>query len=297
MLGAMAPDLAFVESERSDAACTCGCGRRWLVSRGEVRHQDQAVAFVAMPTIHGADRVWWLAIELAPGVWACTRTWRDRDHVTAVVVDGDRTPVTELPRFAAGAAAVRGREDVIGDPAVKARLFGFHDAVLRNHPDVRHLFDREHGRDFSFKMPDCVFALPPDQRSPRNQENFAERDDRVFVRALVPVALADGEELRIGVWVEVTREAFFALLRVFWDDDAAYAALRLTGTVENSLPIAGHDLRGAAVTLKARDPSQCLFVAESATPWLAELLRSSLSVATLPDLLADVRRAMGRHVS
>ena len=288
-------DLAFVETDRGDVACTCGCGRRWLVSRGEARHEGQAAAFVAMPTIHGGDRVWWMAIELTPGAWACTRTWRDGAQVTAVVVDGDRTPVTELPGFVAGAA--RGREEVVADPAAKARLFGFHDQVLRNHPDVRHLFDREHGRDFSFKLPDCVFALPPDQRSPRNQENFAELDERVFVRALVLVALADGEELRIGVWVEVTREAFFALLRVFWDDEAAYAAMRLTGTIESSLALAGHDTRGAAVTLKARDPSQCLFVAESATPWLAELLRSCLSVATLPDLLADIRRALVRHVA
>ncbi len=284
---------SFVERDRRDTACTCGCGRRWLVSAGEVRRDDAVAAFVAMPTIHGAERVWWMAIELAPGAWACTRTWRDGAQVTAVVVDGERTPVTELPGFAA--AAVRGREEVVADPAAKARLFGFHDQVLRNHPDVRHLFDREHGRDFSFKMPDCVFALPPEQRSPRNQENFADCDGRMFVRALVPIALADGEELRIGVWVEVPREAFFALLRVFWDDEAAYAAMRLTGTVESSLVLAGNDTRGAAVTLTARDPSQCLFVAESATPWLAELLRASLSVANLPELMADVRRALGRH--
>lgn len=293
----MDPAPAFVETDRGDVACTCGCGRRWLVSRGEARHDGQAAAFVAMPTIHGADRVWWMAIEVAPGAWACTRTWRDGAQVTAVVVDGARTPVTELPGFAAGAAVVRGREEVVADPAAKARLFGFHDQVLRNHPDVRHLFDREHGRDFSFKMPDCVFALPPAQRSPRNQENFADCDGRMFVRALLPIALADGEELRVGVWVEVSREAFFALLRVFWDDEAAYAAMRLTGTIESSLTLAGHDTRGAAVTLTARDPSQCLFVAESATPWLAELLRSCLSVATLPDLLADLRRALSRHVA
>ena len=292
----MEPAPAFVETERRDVACSCGCRRRWLVSRGQVRHADQVAAFVAMPTIHGDDRVWWLAIEAAPGVWSCTRTWRDGAQVTAVVVDPDRTPVTELAPFVDGAAA-RARDEVIADPAAKARLFGFHDTVLRHHPDVRHLFDREHGRDFSFKMPDCVFALPPAERSPRNQENFAECDDRLFVRALVPVALGDGEELRIGVWVEVAREAFFALLRVFWDDEAAYAALRLTGTVENALALAGHELRGAAVTLAARDPKQCLFVVESATPWLAELLRTPLSVAGLPALLADVRAAMVRHTN
>lgn len=284
---------SFVERDRRDTACTCGCGRRWLVSTGEVRREDAVAAFVAMPTIHGTERVWWMAIEQAPGAWACTRTWRDGDHVTAVVVDPDRTPVTELPAFAA--RAVQRRDAVVDDPAAKARLFGWHDLVMRSHPDVRHLLDREHGRDFSFKMPDCVFALPPEQRSPRNQENFADCDGRMFVRALLPIALADGEELRIGVWVEVPREAFFALLRVFWDDEAAYAAMRLTGTVESSLVLAGNDTRGAAVTLTARDPSQCLFVAESATPWLAELLRASLSVANLPELMADVRRALGRH--
>ena len=52
--GGMDTAPSFVERDRRDTACTCGCGRRWLVSAGEVRRDDAVAAFVAMPTIHGA---------------------------------------------------------------------------------------------------------------------------------------------------------------------------------------------------------------------------------------------------
>jgi hypothetical protein len=48
-------------------------------------------------------------------------------------------------------------------------------------------------------MPDCVFAQPKAEGSPRNQQNFAECDGRLFVRAQFPVRISDGTELRLGV--------------------------------------------------------------------------------------------------
>lgn len=283
----------FVEVNREELPCSCGCKRRWLVSRGEVQLDGARAAFIAIPTVHGPERAWWMAIGLDGGApWVCTRTARAQADLVANVVDGDRTPACEVAPLAGG-AAVRPRAEVVADRALVGRVFAVHDAVLRQHPDARPLFDPQHGRDYTFKVPDCVVRQPPGERSPRNQENFAECGDAKFVRALLPVPVSDGSELRIGVWVRVPDEAFFALLRVFWDDEAAYARMHLRGTIDNALTLAGNPAIGTTVALAARDPSQCLFVVEATAPWLAALMREGVSIVDLPRFLADLRASLG----
>jgi len=276
------------ERVRDEVACGCGCGKNWLVSRGLVRHGDAIAAFVAIPTIHGEERVAWLAFgdRAEPTSWACARSWVNGDNIAAGIVDPDRSPFPHVLRN----ESLLPRERVVADQATKTRVFALHDALMREHSDLRHLFNPEHGRDFSFMMPDCVFKLPPAQRSPRNQQNFAECGERLFVRALLPIPVGDGTELRIGVWIEVAREKFFELLQV-WDDEPAYAAIRVDGAIESSLMIEGHDMQGAHVEMAARDPSQCLFIRSSDEPWLSRLMREGVSVRVLPELVRPIAKA------
>lgn len=276
----------FEESDRQELACDCGCGRRWVVSRGVMRHGDVIASFIAIPTSHDAGRVAWLAFGdgSEPSEWTCLRSWVDGTNVAAAVVDPAQSPIRRIERE----QSLLPRERVIADARMKARVFALHDALLRAHPDLRQLVNPEHGRDFSRMMPDCVFALPSEQRSTRNNQNFAECGDRLFVRALLPIPVSDGGEVRVGVWIEVGPEPFFDLLRVFWDDEQAYLAMRLEGPIESSLAIAGNNVRGAHVTLAARNADTCLFIADSDVPWLAQLMREGVSARDLPDVLREM---------
>jgi hypothetical protein len=263
------------------------------VSRGHLSHDGETVSFVALPTFHSGHRIAWLAFGRGaqPTKWALLRSWLQDDNVAAGVVDFASSSLRGLEPFASGSASVLSRADVLGDPSQKAWLFELHDALLQRHDDLQQLFYPERGRDFSFGMPDCVHALPPAQRSARNQQNFAECGDRLFVRALFPLPVSDGGELRVGVWIELPPEAFFGLMEA-WDDEAQYMAQRLQGPIENAITIAGQQLRGTTVKLAPRTADQCLFVSGSDAPAVARMLREGVSVAGLPALVREIRASV-----
>jgi hypothetical protein len=231
--------------------------------------------------IHGEERGCWLAIGRGaePIEWACLRTALQNDNIAAGIVEPMQTPV----RTAIDLARLLSREKVISDPAHKTWVFQVHDELLRHHDDLQALFVSS-GRDYTFKMPDCVFALPPERRSSRNHQNFAEWGSRVFVRALLPIPISDGTELRVGVWVEVAAEAFHRLMKVFFDDEPAYMATRLT-----SLKLAEHELSGSSVTVAARTADQCLFVSAAQPAWLAAVMREGVTIQALPSLQLGTR--------
>jgi len=133
-------------------------------------------------------------------------------------------------------------------------------------------------------MPDCVFILPSAERSKRNMQNFAECGERYFVRALLPLQIEDGGELKIGVWVEVAFDDFRNLHSVFWDDEEAYMAMSILGRIENTFRVLGENACGTLVHLAARTPDQCLFVRDSEGPWLSSILKEHFAVESLPDL-------------
>lgn len=285
----MEPTL--LELSRDELPCWCGCGRRWATSRGELRSEGAVSSFLVIPTLHGAERVSWLALGdgSAPSHWVWLRTAVQGDAFAAGIVDG------ALP-FPSPVQPVSTRAEVLADPALKARLFTAHDALLQVHPDLRHLFFPEHGRDFSFRLPDCVFAQPPSQRSPRNQQNFADCGDRLFLRALLGVPVSDGSELRLGVWVEVPHEAFFKVVKV-WNDPTGYLAVAVSGKVENAVSLEGHELRDQIVTLAPRTQDQCLFVRDAEAPWLTKLMKEPYSASKLPGLVQELERSLKRHAA
>lgn len=280
------------ETERSTFACKCGCNRNWLVSRGRFSHDGDTVSFVAIPMIHGEERVAWLAIGRSadPKQWACIRTTLQDQNIAAGIVEPMQTPV----RTVIDVAQLKSRGDVIGDPAGKAWLFGIHDALLKHHDDLQTLFVTDRGRDYTLKMPDCVFAMRAADRSPRNQQNFAEAGSRRFVRALLPIPVSDGTELRLGVWVEVPADAFSKLVAVFFDDEPAYVAMKLAGTVESSVKINEQEVSGASVTLAARTADQCLFVQNAEPAWLATAMKHGVTIQAFPKLVQEIRRSTAR---
>jgi Uncharacterized protein conserved in bacteria (DUF2199) len=288
-------DHVVDETERGEFACKCGCDRRWLVSRGRFAHGGEVASFVAIPMIHGDERVCWLAIGRGaePTEWACIRTALQNDNIAAGIVEPMQTPV----RTVIDVARLQSREMVLGDPARKTWLFQVHDGLLRYHDDLQTLFVKGRGRDYSFKMPDCVFALPAARRSPRNQQNFAECGSRLFVRALLPIPISDGTELRVGVWIEVAAEAFHQLMKVFFDDEPAYMATRLAGKTETSLKLGEHELSGSSVTLAARTAVQCLFVSAAQPAWLAAVMQEGVTIQALPSLLLEIRRSVSRDAA
>lgn len=125
--------------------------------------------------------------------------------------------------------------------------------------------------DYAYGLPDCVFALPKEQRSPRCNEDFAELGERRFVRSLFPIAIEGGDEFRFGIWVEVARETFEHVIRA-WNDPVAYRALTFRGSIANDLAPLGQGMLGAAVSLETRDATSRPFVVGAGDARLASLL-------------------------
>lgn len=285
------------ERDRSEVRCDCGCGVSWLVSRGWIHDRGETISFVVQPTIHGDERVAWIAFGRGaePSAWAFVRSWLQDDNVAAGAVEPTASPLRDVEPFASRPDAVLSRAQVIADAALKQRVFELHDALCARNGELRALYNPIEGLDYSFQLPDCVFALPPAERSPRNHKNFADLGARRFVRALLPIPLAGGDELRVGIWLEVAPAEFRALHAVFWDNDEAYLAMRLSGHVETSIVVRGRQLHGARLDLAARTADQCLFVCGGDPPWLAALLRDPVPAVELPETLRRIAASVYRH--
>lgn len=125
--------------------------------------------------------------------------------------------------------------------------------------------------DYAYRLPDCVFALAPEQRSPRCNQDFAELDDRRFVRSLFPIAIEGGEEFRYGIWVEVAPETFDRVIHA-WNDPARYRTLSFDGRVANAFPPLGDSAVGATVSLATRDDTSRPFVVSAEDEAVSSLL-------------------------
>lgn len=126
--------------------------------------------------------------------------------------------------------------------------------------------------DYAYRLPDCVFALPAEQRSPRCNEDFAELDERRFVRSLFPVPLEGGAEFRYGVWIEVTPDEFDRVVGA-WNDSVKYRGLEFRGQVANAFPPLGDRVLGVTVALATRDERSRPFVVHADDEEVASLLR------------------------
>jgi len=147
--------------------------------------------------------------------------------------------------------------------------------------------------DYACKMPDCVFALPAEQRSRRCNEDFAELGNRKFVRGLLPIPIEGGEEFRYGVWLEVDPETFEHVIRA-WNDPPVYRTLAFSGRIANALPPFGPRALDALVDLATRDEKGRPFVVGSTEPWLKDLLARGWSRQEHLDLADSLRARSAR---
>jgi hypothetical protein len=132
--------------------------------------------------------------------------------------------------------------------------------------------------DFGFTLPDCVWALPPNERSPRNSKDFAELGNRRFVRGLLPIPIEGGEEFRYGVWLEVETEVFDVIV-VSWNDEVEYPKLAFVATIANAVPPWRGKTLGTEVQVGVRDQNSRPFVTAAHQAWLQEVLDRGWSAA------------------
>ena len=87
------------------------------------------------------------------------------------------------------------------------------------------LFGAGGDRDFSYGMPDDIVRDAAGAAVAETQhKNFAELGARKFVRAPLPVRVADDGTERIGVWVEIAGADFARLVAVFWNAACVHGA-------------------------------------------------------------------------
>lgn len=123
-----------------------------------------------------------------------------------------------------------------------------------------------------------MWAQPVDERSARNNADFAELGDRRFVRGLLPVPLANGEEFRFGVWLEVDQQTFDEVV-TSWDDEERYPDLRFSATIANAVAPWHAQILGARVDVGVRDPNGRPFVLAARAPWLQAVIERGWTTA------------------
>jgi hypothetical protein len=118
--------------------------------------------------------------------------------------------------------------------------------------------------------------------------NFAELDDRRFVRGLLPIRLTSGEEFRVGVWLEVGRDIFDDIFES-WDDTVRYPQLKFVATIANAAPPWREKILGVEVHVGVRDQNSRPYVFASHTAWLHQVLERGWTDAEYEAVIASIR--------
>ncbi len=133
--------------------------------------------------------------------------------------------------------------------------------------------------DVGNTWPDCIFALSPDERARRVWQDGSDRPDfiaidgaRHFVRSLLPLPLEDGAEFRYGVWLEVGKDDFDHIMRV-WNDGSTYVTLRFQARLANAVEPWGKDTLNTIVEAAPRSFNERPYVFAAEQPALAAGLR------------------------
>lgn len=142
--------------------------------------------------------------------------------------------------------------------------------------------------NYGYQAPDCVWAQPATERSPRNNVDFTEFGDRRFVRGLLPVRLATGEEFRFGVWLEVDATTFTEIVST-WHDEARYPHLRFSATIANAVTPWHSLILGAPVDAGVRHQDARPFVTAARMPWLQGVLERGWTTAEYEAVVASFR--------
>ncbi|MEU0093101.1 DUF2199 domain-containing protein [Kribbella sp. NPDC006257] len=137
----------------------------------------------------------------------------------------------------------------------------------------------EHDRNVRFTLPTPLFELPDWRQAPGLWMSHETPTESVmlqaegvgaFIRAVLPIRLADDHRLTYGVWVGVPPDLLQEAFAVWWGDNPAYKDLRLTGVLANKVLPWG--LLGAPVVATVEDVEATPYCTESADPMLARVL-------------------------
>ncbi|MGN6634465.1 MAG: DUF2199 domain-containing protein [Oryzihumus sp.] len=135
----------------------------------------------------------------------------------------------------------------------------------------------DHDRHVRFRLPEPVLRAPDRDSTagtwttnpdPAAAVMIVVPNVGAFLRALLPVHLAEGHTLTYGIWVGVHPEDLKRAFTVWWEPE--YKDLQLAGHIANIVEPWG--LLGQPVNLSVRDPDQTPYCTSSASVELHEVL-------------------------
>jgi hypothetical protein len=145
-----------------------------------------------------------------------------------------------------------------------------------------------HDRHVRFTLPDPVLDSAEREAASGTWLSHGTARDSVmmyvpafgaFVRALLPIRLADGHTLTYGVWLGVDPRKLQSIIDVWWAPE--YRDLRLRGRLANAIRPWG--LLGTPVDTVVRDPDETPYCDHSDDPDLDRVLHSEWPHDVLPD--------------
>jgi hypothetical protein len=92
-------------------------------------------------------------------------------------------------------------------------------------------------RDYAWKLPDIVWAIPPEQRqgAAKFTNDLCQYGERYFIRCVLPVPLIGTDDsFNWGVWAEVDWPTFERYLEIY-EVDAQSEPCRI-GKIANAIP-------------------------------------------------------------
>lgn len=135
----------------------------------------------------------------------------------------------------------------------------------------------EHEKNLRFRLPDPVLESPEQHLAPGAWLSHENPNASVmmqipnlgpFVRALLPIRLAGGRKITLGVWISIHPNELQRAYSIWWEPE--YADLRLTGYLANN--IKPWRLLGAPVELAVRDTEQTPYCVSSPHQELSDIL-------------------------
>lgn len=147
----------------------------------------------------------------------------------------------------------------------------------------------EHEKNLRFQLPDPVLQITGQHLIPGAWLSHEIPNVSVmmqipglgpFVRALLPIRLAGGRKITLGVWVAIHPDELQRAYLAWWEPE--YAGLRLTGYLANAINPWG--LLGAPVELAVRDTEQTPYCVSSPRQDLSDVLQIEWPHEILDDI-------------
>jgi hypothetical protein len=144
-------------------------------------------------------------------------------------------------------------------------------------------------RHIRFQLPTPLFDLPDWEQLPGlwmshetpNESVMLQADGfGAFIRALLPIQLADDHKLTYGVWIGVHPKQLQKAFAVWWGDNPKYLDLHLDGRLANRID--PWDLLGAPVVATVLNSEETPYCTSSEDQLLSQVLADVWPHAVAP---------------